>query len=199
LRNIYDTNDHWYLPFDVITIWLFPPSWLITGFVTRVTRQVALVEQDLFTHPDNLSLPWFLVWFVLLNILFSLFVLFLLAILLHVLRFMASDYPFRIFRLFWIPNEWKKEKKRHHNCSVIHVRNMYVHRQRTIHFCWIGQCFVHKVTNYDISGIFIFKVVIEWIFYKIHIWKSMIHRNLLNQYFKGNQQEIIMINKFVVY
>ena len=109
MRNIYDTNDHWYLPFDVITIWLFSPSWLITEFVTRVTRQVALVEHDLFTHPDNLSLPWFLMWFVLLNILFSLFVLFLLAILLHVLRFMASDYPFRIFRLFWIPNEWKKD------------------------------------------------------------------------------------------
>jgi hypothetical protein len=65
---------------------------------------------------------------------------------------------------FWLPLSYlqiilnsKRMKKRHHNCSVIHVRNMYVHMQRTIHFGWIGQCFVHKVANYDISGIFIFK------------------------------------------
>jgi hypothetical protein len=31
------------------TIFTFPPSWLITVFVTRVTRQVSPVEQELFT------------------------------------------------------------------------------------------------------------------------------------------------------
>jgi hypothetical protein len=33
----------------------FPHSWLITGFVTRVTRRVSLMEQELLTLPENLS------------------------------------------------------------------------------------------------------------------------------------------------
>ena len=35
----------------------FPHSWLITGFVTRWTRLVSLVEQDLPTLPGHLSSP----------------------------------------------------------------------------------------------------------------------------------------------
>jgi hypothetical protein len=35
----------------------FPPSWLITGFVTRLTRRVSLLEQELFTLPELLSSP----------------------------------------------------------------------------------------------------------------------------------------------
>ena len=35
----------------------FPRSWLITGFVTRLTRRVSLVEQELPTLPEHLSLP----------------------------------------------------------------------------------------------------------------------------------------------
>jgi hypothetical protein len=35
----------------------FPHSWLITGFVTRLTRRVPLVEQELFTLPEHLSSP----------------------------------------------------------------------------------------------------------------------------------------------
>jgi hypothetical protein len=48
----------------------FPPSWLITGFVTRLTRRVSLLEQELFTLPELLSSPppWFLVRFVLLDL-----------------------------------------------------------------------------------------------------------------------------------
>ena len=34
-----------------------PHSWLSTGFVTRLTRQVPLVEQELFTFPEHLSSP----------------------------------------------------------------------------------------------------------------------------------------------
>jgi hypothetical protein len=38
----------------------FPHSWLITGVVTRLTRQVPLVEQELLTLPEFLgSLPVF--------------------------------------------------------------------------------------------------------------------------------------------
>ena len=46
------TNDHAYVPLVVNTSsssWSFPRSWLITGFVTRLTRQVSLVEQELLT------------------------------------------------------------------------------------------------------------------------------------------------------
>jgi len=33
----------------------FPHSWLIIGFVTRLTRRVPLVEQELFSLPEHLS------------------------------------------------------------------------------------------------------------------------------------------------
>jgi hypothetical protein len=35
----------------------FPHSWLITGFVTRLTRRVSLVEHELLTLPEHLSSP----------------------------------------------------------------------------------------------------------------------------------------------
>ena len=44
LWNICVTNDHRYVPFVVNTSRSFPRSWLITGFVTRLTRRVSLVE-----------------------------------------------------------------------------------------------------------------------------------------------------------
>ena len=37
----------------------FPHSWLITGFVTILIRQVSLVEQELPTLPEHLSSPLF--------------------------------------------------------------------------------------------------------------------------------------------
>jgi hypothetical protein len=54
------TNDHGYVPLFVNTSRFFPRSWLITWFVTRVTRRVTLVEQELLTLPEHLSLPRFL-------------------------------------------------------------------------------------------------------------------------------------------
>jgi len=33
----------------------FPRSWLIAGFVTRLTRRVSLVEQEFLTLPEHLS------------------------------------------------------------------------------------------------------------------------------------------------
>ena len=53
----YLTNDHGFVPFVIITILSFPHSWLILGFVTRVTRRVALVEQELLTLPEYLRSP----------------------------------------------------------------------------------------------------------------------------------------------
>ena len=51
------TNDHGYAPLVVNTSRSFPHSRLITGFVTRLTRRVPLVEQELLTLPEHLSSP----------------------------------------------------------------------------------------------------------------------------------------------
>ena len=48
---VYVTNDHRYVPLVVSTCRSFSRSWLIT----RVTRQVSLVEQELSTLPKHLS------------------------------------------------------------------------------------------------------------------------------------------------
>jgi hypothetical protein len=50
LWNICVTNDHGYVPLVVNTSRSFPHSWLISGFVTRLTRWVPLVEQELLTQ-----------------------------------------------------------------------------------------------------------------------------------------------------
>jgi hypothetical protein len=55
LWNICVTNDHGYVPLVVNTSRSFPHSWLITGFVTRSTRRVVLVGQELLTLLEHLS------------------------------------------------------------------------------------------------------------------------------------------------
>jgi hypothetical protein len=49
--NICVTNDHGYIPLVVSISRSFPNSWHITVFVTRLTRRVPLVEQELLTLP----------------------------------------------------------------------------------------------------------------------------------------------------
>ena len=44
-----------YVPLVTNTFWSFPHSWLITGFLTRETRRVPLVEQEVLTLPEHLS------------------------------------------------------------------------------------------------------------------------------------------------
>jgi hypothetical protein len=51
------TNDHGYVLLVVNTSLSFPHSRPITGFVTRLTRRVPLVEQELLTLPEQLSSP----------------------------------------------------------------------------------------------------------------------------------------------
>ena len=51
------TNDHGYVPFIVNTSRSFPHSRLTTGFVTRLTRRVPLVEQELLTLSEHPSSP----------------------------------------------------------------------------------------------------------------------------------------------
>jgi hypothetical protein len=57
LWNICVTNDDGYVPLVVHTLWSFIHSWLITRFVTRLTRRVPLVEQELLTPPKHLRSP----------------------------------------------------------------------------------------------------------------------------------------------
>jgi hypothetical protein len=49
------TNDHRYVPLVVNTSRSSPHSWLITGFVTRLTWRVLLVEQELLILPEHLT------------------------------------------------------------------------------------------------------------------------------------------------
>ena len=54
IDNIGVTNDHRYFPLVVNTFRSFPHSWLISGFVARLTR-VPLVEQELLELLEHLS------------------------------------------------------------------------------------------------------------------------------------------------
>ena len=80
-------------------------SWLINGFLTRLTRRVPLVEQELLALPEHLSSFRFQwgscssVFSVMCMFYITLFVLFLFP-LCSVLLFTDSGYPFGIFKLF---------------------------------------------------------------------------------------------------
>jgi len=100
----------------VITIWSFPRSWLIIGFVTKVTRRVLHMQQALSTLSDQMSSPSDFSGVrgarpLVFSVMFwrSLFVLFPLVTVLSVLlRFTGLDYPFAIFKYFLDPYQaWK--------------------------------------------------------------------------------------------
>jgi hypothetical protein len=57
LLNIYVINDHGYVSLVVNISRFFPHSWLVTTFVTLLTRRVPLVKQELCTLPEHLSSP----------------------------------------------------------------------------------------------------------------------------------------------
>jgi hypothetical protein len=78
-----------------------PHSWLIIGIVTRVTRWVPLMEQELLTVSEWGSChSIFSFHCVALCIVVCPFVLFQLVIVLSVLPFIGSDSPFSIFKFF---------------------------------------------------------------------------------------------------
>ena len=51
------TNDNGYVSLVVNTSPFFPRSWLFTGFVTRLTRRLPLVEPKLHTLPEHMNSP----------------------------------------------------------------------------------------------------------------------------------------------
>ena len=103
------TNDHEYVPLVVGTFRFFPHSWLVTAFVTRVTRRVSQVEQELLNLPEHLiSPPVFIGVHVARSLVFLCnvfkivtcpFFFWPLIVLSVVLRFTDSDYPFGILKL----------------------------------------------------------------------------------------------------
>ena len=104
LWNICVTNDHGYIPLVAITSRSFPHSWLLTGFASRLTRRLPLVEQELLTLPELLSsTPVFsgirVTRSLVLWVCFVDRCLPFLATVLSVLRFTDSDYTFGIFKL----------------------------------------------------------------------------------------------------
>ena len=112
LWSICVTNDHGYDLLVVNTSRSFPHSRLITGFVTRLTLRLSLVEQELFTLQEHLSSsPGFsgvrvtrsLVLYACFVDCCLFFCIFLLAIVLSVLlRYTDYDCPFIILKLFYI-------------------------------------------------------------------------------------------------
>ena len=52
-------NEPRYVVFVVIIIRSFLHLWLVTGFVTKVTKQMSIVEQELLTLPEHLSFTCF--------------------------------------------------------------------------------------------------------------------------------------------
>ena len=87
------------------TPWSFPLSWLITGFVYRLTRRVPLVEHELLILPGHLrSPPVFsevrVAQSLILCVCFVDRCLSFCPVLSVLLWFTDSDYPFGIFNLF---------------------------------------------------------------------------------------------------
>jgi hypothetical protein len=94
------------------------------AYHTRATRQVPLEEQ--VVHPGHLSsaLSLFQYWFLcsILQIIVCCFVFSRLAIVMSVLRFMASGYPFDIVRLFkYFPWQWRYKKWGKWDCPLYRV------------------------------------------------------------------------------
>jgi hypothetical protein len=100
------------MSFVVIQIALFPHSWLVTWFLTKVIRLVPLLEQKLLTIPEHLSSPLYLsgvriaqsfdfcVVFCRPNVACILGIYFLLYGLYFLELQLRTDFPFGIFKPF---------------------------------------------------------------------------------------------------
>ena len=102
------TNEHRYVPLVVNTSRSFPHSYLITGFGTRVKRQVPLMKQELLVLPKHLSSPKVFSGvpvarsfvFCVATLVFCRLFVCPFYFVLSVAQFTDSDYPFGIFKLF---------------------------------------------------------------------------------------------------
>jgi hypothetical protein len=145
-----------------MTISSFPHSWLITGYVTRVTRRVPHVEQVPLTLPEHLSSPmvfsvvrvapssvFCVVFCRLLLVLLSFFPL--VIVLSARLRFAISDYSLGMFKLFlkeikfYSIYMWSNtlfhyavfNRPLHDCCSNINCRLNRSRKASNINFTWI--------------------------------------------------------------
>ena len=102
LRNIYVTNDHEYgLPFVVIMIRSCPHSWLITMFVTRVTRLIPHLEQELLTLPEHLKSSSVFSWVLLSYFFWPLYCLTVFDLRCLMIPLVSSDFCFISFYFFF--------------------------------------------------------------------------------------------------
>ena len=124
----------------------FPRSWLITGFATRLTRWVPLVEKELHTLPEHMSSSFsilrgscysiFSFIFMFCRSLFCSLVLFLSAILLSVLlRLADSDYPFGIFKLFLDHEKKTNNAMLKQNMKYSVRRSLWIHMYQSENIC----------------------------------------------------------------
>jgi hypothetical protein len=102
-------HDHGYVTLVVNTSLSFPHSWTITGFVTRLTQRMPLVEQELLTLTGNLKSPPILsevsvtrslVLCIMFNRLLFVLFFFFLCIFCHFFRFTDSNYLFGVIKHF---------------------------------------------------------------------------------------------------
>ena len=120
--------------YPVLYLFMISLSWLV--FVTRVTRCVSPVEQELLTPPEYLTLSpvcsgvrvaRFLVFYVVFFyrcLSFYPFVLFLLSIVLSfLLRFTGSDYPSGIFKIFLMSALYKTNTLSWMLIELVHWKN----------------------------------------------------------------------------
>jgi hypothetical protein len=98
LWNICITNDHGCVPPVANTFRSFTHSWLITRVATSGAGTATLPQH--LTSPPVFS-GVYVTWSLALSVMFCRSWLVLLAIVLSVLRFTDSDYPFGIFKLFF--------------------------------------------------------------------------------------------------
>ena len=119
------THDHGYVPLVISTSLPFPHSWLITRFLTRLTRWVPLVEQELLTLPEHLTSPPVFSGVRVTRSL-DLSVCFVdrclsvctFSFLFVLLRFTDSDYPFGILKLFLNISTFKNIKGFTRSCKM---------------------------------------------------------------------------------
>ena len=156
---------HGYVPLVISTSRFFPHSWLITGFVTRLTWRVSLVEQELLTLPEHLSsspvfsgvcVTWSLILCVCL-VDHKCLSFFRLAIVLSVLWYTHFDYlPLVSSNSSYFTSELHKQNQ----VILFHARSICFSWNRSVQyiFCYFNYVF-HKTDLFNIFFVILTKTI----------------------------------------
>jgi hypothetical protein len=137
IMNICVTDRHWYVPFLGVTTpsFLFL-SWLVTGFLPRVTRRMSLVKQGLLTLTKNQSCFPFLVRLVL--FVFCFLPLHYLSCYLWLL-----NTPFSMFKFNIVMSNYLSYIKYIYHClayGITFFSRVYVTRSLVLCVCFVDRC-----------------------------------------------------------